>query len=466
MDNRSFLANSARMDASFHLSDGVSAKRALNKSPFSLRTIGSVSEDIFFGNRAKRIYVAKPEFGIPFLSSSDILQADLSGVKLASKKYTPGVEQMKLEEGWILISRSGTIGNTAWTNYSHAQKLASEDVIRVIPNHILRKGFVYAYLSSRFGHALLTQGTYGTVIQHIEPKQVAAIPIPEFPNDFQDKVDSLIVGASSLRDEALVLTENARMRLLKEANLPALTREDYNYLGPKYAGRALSTFSRSIKDLGTISFNAFNYSERVRVNIINRIKAIPHITLKDALDEKNFWSSSGVTVNEVKEGHGIMLINQSDIFDRIVKGKYVAMKAKYKKDLLKQGEVLIAKIGTLGENETFCRCVYVGEELEGQLVSSAFYRLTPSVGIPSGYLYAWLSSDYGFRLLRSSHYGTKQCYPNPLFLNEYPFPVLSTESMNEIDAMIVKAHHLMHLANNKEREAISMVEKEIEKWNS
>lgn len=78
----------------------------------------------------------------------------------------------------------------------------------------------------------------------------------------------------------------------------------------------------------------------------------------------------------------------------------------------------------MGENETFCRCMYVGDELNGQLVSSAFYRMSPAEGIPSGYLYAWLSSDYGFRLIRSTQYGTKQCYPNPKLLYTLPVPIL------------------------------------------
>ena len=62
------------------------------------------------------------------------MKADLDNVKLASKKYTPDIERMSLKKGWTLISRSGTIGNCAFANAKHAQKLASEDVIRITPN--------------------------------------------------------------------------------------------------------------------------------------------------------------------------------------------------------------------------------------------------------------------------------------------------------------------------------------------
>lgn len=119
-----------RFDSSYHLSDGVIVKRNIAASPYPLMLIGKAAERIFIGGRARRVYVKDRKHGIPFLSSSDILQADLENVKLASKKYTPNIEEMTLQKGWTLITRSGTIGNCAFANAKHAQKLASEDVIR------------------------------------------------------------------------------------------------------------------------------------------------------------------------------------------------------------------------------------------------------------------------------------------------------------------------------------------------
>lgn len=106
---KAIKATNLRVDASYHLSEGQEVKRIINSCPYEMLTIKDVSSDIFIGGRAKRVYVTKKEHGIPFLSSSDILQADLENVKLASKKYTPNLEQMKLKKGWTLISRSGTM---------------------------------------------------------------------------------------------------------------------------------------------------------------------------------------------------------------------------------------------------------------------------------------------------------------------------------------------------------------------
>ena len=198
-----------RIDPEYHLSDGVRIKRIVKGMPYPVTTVQEASSRIFYGGRAKRVYVSKKDNGVPFLSSSDILQADLDNVKLASKKFTPNIEDMKVQKGWILISRSGTIGNTAYANAGHAQKLASEHVIRVCPNDILRGGFLYAYLASKYGHSLLTQGTFGAVIQHIEPDFVGSIPVPQLPESFQQQVDDLIQESAKLREEATLALNTA-----------------------------------------------------------------------------------------------------------------------------------------------------------------------------------------------------------------------------------------------------------------
>lgn len=187
-----------RFDSSYHLSDGVTVKCNIVASPYPLMLIGKAAERIFIGGRARRVYVKDRKHGVPFLSSSDILQADLENVKLASKKYTPNIEEMTLQKGWTLITRSGTIGNCAFANAKHAQKLASEDVIRLVPNNILKQGYIYAYLASKPGYSLLTQGTFGAVIQHIEPAFVASLPIPVLPEAFQQEVDNLIQESARL----------------------------------------------------------------------------------------------------------------------------------------------------------------------------------------------------------------------------------------------------------------------------
>ena len=107
--------NGLRLDASFHLSDGASTRRALARIPYRRIPIGQTLSRSFYGGRDKRVYVNSPDHGIPFLGGSTMLKADLSGVKLISKKKTPNIENTILDSGWILVSRSGTVGKCVFS---------------------------------------------------------------------------------------------------------------------------------------------------------------------------------------------------------------------------------------------------------------------------------------------------------------------------------------------------------------
>lgn len=452
-----------RTDASYHLSEGQIVQNDIVSSPYPLMQIKDVSNDIFIGNRAKRIYVSSIEHGIPFLSSSDILKGDLEHVKLASKKYTPEIDRMLLQKGWTLISRSGTIGNCAFANAKHAQKLASEHVIRLVPNNILRGGLVYAYLASKYGHSLLTQGTFGAVIQHIEPDFVGSLPIPHFPETFQEEVDDLMQEASRLREEATDELNEAEKILKEAAKLRDLTPEDYDYYGLNNSGRKVSCFVRKRKDIDTTTINAFNHSERIR-NTKASITC-PTVPLKEVLLGGDTFSSNSCPSIEVKPEHGVMFINQKDIFDNIVKGKWISKRNISLDKLVEYGEVIVACDGTLGENELFCRALFANEDLQGALISTHFIRMKTNEKVPSGYLYIWLNSDYGFRFIRNCQAGTKLCHPIPKMFLEIPVPVVEKETMEEIDKLVKDAYTKRYLANCNECKAISLVEQEIESWN-
>ena len=207
---------SVRLDSKFHLSDGIYSKSRILGSPYLIKKVGDVTKNIFYGNRAKRIYVNDVKKGVPFISSSDMLKSDFSGIKHISKKYSQTLSSLLLEKDWILISRSGTIGNTVYTNELFQNKAGSEHIIRVVPNNEIYSGYLYSYLSSKFGYTLLTQGTFGAVIQHIEPEHIKNLPVPIFPESKQQEIHNLIVESANLRVEANRLLEEAQNKITSQ----------------------------------------------------------------------------------------------------------------------------------------------------------------------------------------------------------------------------------------------------------
>lgn len=162
-----------RFEANYHIASGKEYSQQIT-SAFCYKTLGEVSKKIWRPDIFKRMYVNN---GIPFLSGSDIMLRIPSSEKQLSRK-TPNKEEFFVDEKWILLPRSGTIGEVVYTTSQHAQKLVSEDVIRIIPNDILSSGYVFAFLSSSIGKSLIQRPIFGSVIQHIEPPLLARIPIP------------------------------------------------------------------------------------------------------------------------------------------------------------------------------------------------------------------------------------------------------------------------------------------------
>ena len=454
-----------RIDPSLHLSEGVCIRSTLNNCPYGLVTVSNCSSNIFIGNIFSRIFVGDMEYGVPYLSASETVRADLATGRFLSKKQAAELNYLMIEKDWILITCSGTLGNVTYTNKNFCGKIATHDLIRIIPsNNIILKGCLFAFLASKYGYYQITQSQFGGVVKHINESQTGDILIPKFPDELQKDIEELIQETAHLREEATEELNEAEIMLKEKAGLRDLVTEDYDYFGHRSNQREVSCFTRSIQEIGTTTINAFNHSERIRK--LKASMACKTIPLKDALKEGRTYGTSGLPNIEVKPGHGIMLINQKDMFDNIVKGKWISSRGSDPENVLEYGEILIACDGTLGENELFCRAVFANEDLKGSYVSSHFLRLKVNDEMPAGYLYCWLNSDYGFRLIRNTQAGTKLCHPiNKLFL-DIPVPIIEKEPMLEIDRLVREAHTKRHQANQKELKAISMVEQEIEKWNN
>lgn len=409
----------------------------------------------------KRQFCQDTEHAVQYFQSSDVPSLEEKSKVFI---YKGQAESLKLlvHKNDILVTGFGTIGNTRLVSRHQDGVCYANNVCR-IQSTGMSAGFIYAFMSSKYGTAQLNNNASGSVVRYIEAPGIKRTLIPHFPESFQKEVDDLMQEAARLRKEATDELNEAEKILKEAAKLRDLTPEDYDYYGLNNSGRKVSCFIRKRKDIDTTTINAFNHSERIR-NTKASITC-PTVPLKEVLLGGDTFSTGSFPRIEVKEGCGIMLINQKDIFDTIVKGKYISKRNVKTNNLVEYGEVLIAGVGTLGENETFCRAIYANEDLVGQLVSGEFIRTKTNGKVPSGYLYAWLASDYGFRLLRNLQAGTKLCRPIPRLVLEIPVPIVDKQVMEEIDQMVKEAYTKRYRANCNEHKAISMVEREIESWN-
>ena len=198
-----------RFEASFHNARAVAAERAVRALPVETATVGDgrVSEEVRAITRfRKRVYVE--EGGVPMLNSKQLFQIDPINRKSIAKGATrPDIlDEIRLAEGMICVSCSGTIGRVQIVPGYMAGWTASQDATRIIGRD---PGYLYAWLASGYGRALVTRHTYGSVIQHIDLDQLASVPVPLPPPAARDAVGGLVLRANALRDEAWALEQDA-----------------------------------------------------------------------------------------------------------------------------------------------------------------------------------------------------------------------------------------------------------------
>jgi type I restriction enzyme S subunit len=85
-----------------------------------------------------------------------------------------------VNEDWILITRSGTIGNVSYILPILDGYGATDDAIRVIvkPNSKITSKYLFAFLASKFGKKCIQKDIFGSVIQHINEEQLGNILMP------------------------------------------------------------------------------------------------------------------------------------------------------------------------------------------------------------------------------------------------------------------------------------------------
>ena len=82
---------------------------------------------------------------------------------------------------------------------------SSQDVLKIVPNpNSIRPGYLYAFLSGRFGVPLIVGETYGAIVQHIEPGHISDLPVPIAPPAIQDDAHRLVTEAAEMRTSASV----------------------------------------------------------------------------------------------------------------------------------------------------------------------------------------------------------------------------------------------------------------------
>ena len=408
-----------------------------------------------YPTRFKRILVEKSAF--PLILPSQILDLNPQPKGYLSSICETDFEVLKVHKSQILLTRSGTIGNCSLVGNTLNGKTLSDDIIRITCKSEADTGFLYAFLKTKIGNALIRTNQYGAVVKHIEPEHLEDIPMPNPPDALKKKTHDLIINSYDLRDGSNALLDKAEDMLYEALDLAPL-----DMLKPRYFdnGAGLRNFSVKL------------------TKIEGRIDGSYHVPIVDAiLKQLRKEAAEVTTVGDprisarvilpgrfarvyVEEGQGTVFFGGKQLLELDPSNKKYLSLAKHNDRikgelLIRENMIVVTARGTIG------RSVLVPCHWDGWAMSDNVIRVEPASSDVVGYLYIFLASDYGRELIRRFTYGAVVDALETCHVSEVPIPLLKdAATQGKINRLALEANRKRAEAYHLEQEAIRIINEE------
>ncbi|MEV0080539.1 hypothetical protein AB0H58_29370 [Nocardia neocaledoniensis] len=447
-----------RLDPAPYLSGALEARKLLEALPNTVRLDGvTAGHDggIFNGPKFSRIYLNDPDYSVPFLGSTDMLEADFSYVPRLSKDIAKRLSYLEVQPGMSLISCSGTIGRMTYVRPDMAGFWSSQHVMKVqVDPDKIPSGYLYTFLRSRFGIPMIVSSAYGAIIQHIEPHHLADLPVPRFDAYLERRIHDLV-------------EEAARLRAAFQAGLNAATEDFFRSVGLSdlidYRWHTQEPDTGFVVNgVSPVTLRAINYRPRVQ-QLLAHLQSVPGMALGEVCEGGVLRTGARFKRIDAAPEHGVRLVGQRQAFWTRPEGRWISPAAA-PADILQTDEtILVAAHGTFGENEVYSRSVFVTGSALANAYSQDFLRVASGTeDVPGAYLFALLRSNVMFRIFRSISVGGKQQEYHPQLFRSLPVPLAPAADRTRIAETVRRAFRHRDRADVLEDEALDLLTKAIE----
>ncbi|MCW2312067.1 methylation-associated defense system restriction endonuclease subunit S MAD5 [Rhodoferax antarcticus] len=437
-----------RLDCNPYMSGALEARDALKRLACHKDTLQDVTLGMFDSGRESRNWVEDAKFGVRYMGSSAISLADNANLPLISKKQVAKNPKLLIEEGWSLITRSGTIGRMAYVRSDMAGLACSEDVLRVVPDAgRIPPGYLYAFLSSRYGVPLIVAGTYGAIIQHIEPVHIADLPVPRIAANFEQEVAQAIEAAA---------VEHAAASKYRRAALELFQAK----IGWKYHAKPVA--NAPLASLLLRRMDAFHYAPRVEAGRAS-LATDYGVRLGDQV-ERVYEPNRGSRLKVTDPAFGVPFLSSSSVFELNPSAEYLVSRSltPYLEELLiSDRDVLIPRSGQLGG--IIGRAVLPLPMNVGQAGSEHLVRVRCHSPSDAAYLWAVLASAPGYWALVGTAFGSSIPSLDSSLISKLIVPWLPAVDRQEIGSLAGKAVAAQNKGNKLESAAVALLEEKIRK---
>lgn len=376
VSRKEFTENS-RLDSSYYLSDGALANRlvnALSKQNEYIQLGNKKIANIWQPNRNIIVYAGENEEYVPYIQPYDILEY-LPEERSRLSTHQNDIDALSVKEGTILQTCSGrNLGPLVIADKYLERFILGSDLIRISIEDECIKYYVYAFLNTDIGQALLHSSKTGSVIDHLSIKDVEKIKIP-----LVNREDVKIIS-EKIRDSFLTYSK-ARMNLYELKENFVKTIGVYREQISLAQGWGCMFSSLGGKD----RIDAAYYDPATKV-AVRKLKADGGIELVKVAEV--IKPGGRYKTNYVEKGYGKPLISGRQLLQNHVVGmKYLpySNSADFEKFELKEGYIAYPADGRVeGRLGT---PVYISQSRAGWYASGHVGRVKAKDGIDPGYLY-------------------------------------------------------------------------------
>jgi type I restriction enzyme, S subunit len=208
-----------RIDSEFYKEEYIEKDYILSKiNTVPLWRISKVTD----GEHGSVTFV---ENGIKYLTAEHIKQGyvDFSGVRFISPEVDQRNARARVNEGDILVSIKGTLGEIAFAEQFLLPANMNRDVAIIkLYSNSFSGAYITPFLRSKFGAYQLSREGSGGVQQMITLERLRSVLVPILDNSLQNEIGSLHLKGLSVRQKSLSLYRDAQHLLESELGLDKL----------------------------------------------------------------------------------------------------------------------------------------------------------------------------------------------------------------------------------------------------
>ncbi|GAA2406333.1 restriction endonuclease subunit S [Actinomadura vinacea] len=451
-----------RLDPAPYLSGALEARKLLERVPRTDRLsdlTAGFNGGIFNGPKFRRIYVTDREHGVPFLGSTDMMEIDFTNLPHLKKSdaVSTKLAHLQVKPGMTLISCSGSVGRMGYVRPDMASFWSSQDILKVEadPGQI-RSGYLYAFLSSRYGEALVKSSAYGAIIQHLEPQHITDLPVPRFSDELERKIHNLV-------------EEAARLRAGFQAGLTAATEDFFKSVGLSELN-ALRWHEQQ-RDLGfevtgvtSTSLRAMNYSGRA-VRITEALASVEHLPLGNIC--RNGLLGTGPMFKRIDGDYdydGVLLVGQRQgWWARPEDGRVLSRAHTPRQCFVPDETIMVGAQGLPSENGLLGRAMMVTGSWKKHAYSQHFLRIASGLHeVPGAFLLSFFRSEISLRVFRSMMAGSGPQSLHAGMLRNFPIPLAAPADRDRITETVRQAYRDRDEADRLEDQALALLTTAIE----